>query len=74
MREYNAESPKQGRKRFNSIVKTMCFSYLPVIYLWYLLSNQTLIAKENVDLQFFSETPGFWVNFKSSEGLRTQIP
>ena len=33
MREYNAESPKQGRKGFNSIVKTIYFSYLPTIYL-----------------------------------------
>ena len=32
--EYDAESPKQGRKRFNSIVKTINFSYLPIIYLW----------------------------------------
>ena len=35
MREYNAETPKQGRKRFNSIAKTIHFSYLPIIYLWY---------------------------------------
>ena len=34
MCEYNAESPKQGRKRFNSIVKTIHFSYLPISYLW----------------------------------------
>ena len=33
LREYNAESPKQGRKRFNSIVKMINFSYLPIIYL-----------------------------------------
>ena len=32
-REYNSKSPKQGRKRFNSIVKTIHFSYLPIIYL-----------------------------------------
>ena len=31
--EYNAESPKQGRKTFNSIVKTIHFSNLPIIYL-----------------------------------------
>ena len=31
---HNAKSPKQGRKRFNSIVKTIHFSYLPIIYLW----------------------------------------
>ena len=34
MREYKAKSPKQGRKRFNSIVKTVLISYLPIIYLW----------------------------------------
>ena len=33
MRKYNAESPKQGRKRFNSIAKTINFSYPPIIYL-----------------------------------------
>ena len=30
MLEYNAESPKQGRKGFNSIVKTIYFYYLPI--------------------------------------------
>ena len=34
MREYNAKSPKQVRKRFNSTAKTIHFSYLPIIYLW----------------------------------------
>ena len=33
-REYNAESPKQGRKRFNSIVKTIGFDHLVIISLW----------------------------------------
>ena len=33
LRKYNAESPKQGKKRFNSNVKTINFSYLPIIYL-----------------------------------------
>ena len=32
IRKYNAESPKQGRKRLNSIVKRINFSYLPHIY------------------------------------------
>ena len=32
MRKYNAQSPKQGRKRFNSIVKTINISYFPIIY------------------------------------------
>ena len=35
MRKYNAQSQKQGRKRFNYIVKTIHFSYLPIIYLWF---------------------------------------
>ena len=35
MREYNAESSKHDRKGFNSIVKTIYFSYLPIIYLQY---------------------------------------
>ena len=33
MHKYNAEIPKQDRKRFNSIVKTIHNSYLPIIYL-----------------------------------------
>ena len=33
MREYNAESPKQDRKRFNSVVKTIGFGHLVIIYL-----------------------------------------
>ena len=33
MRKYNAESPKQGRKRFNSIVKTIYFDHLVISYL-----------------------------------------
>ena len=32
MREYNAESPKQGKKRFNSFVKTTNIAYLGIIY------------------------------------------
>ena len=31
MREYIAESPKQGRKRFTSIVKTIGFDHLVII-------------------------------------------
>ena len=34
MREYNAESPKQDSKRFNSIVKMIGFGHLVIIYLW----------------------------------------
>ena len=32
-RKYNAESPKQGSKRFNSIVKTINIADLGIIYL-----------------------------------------
>ena len=39
MREYNAESPKQGRKRFNSIVKTIGFDHLVIIYLCFILNS-----------------------------------
>ena len=35
MREYIAESPKQGSKRFNSIEKTFGFDHLVIIYLWF---------------------------------------
>ena len=34
MREYNAESQKQGRKRLISTVKTIGFDHLVIIYLW----------------------------------------
>ena len=34
MRKYKAESPKQGSKRFNSIVKTINIGDLGIIYLW----------------------------------------
>ena len=34
MREYIAECPKQGRKRFNSIAKTIYIADLVIIYLW----------------------------------------
>ena len=40
MHQYNAESPKQGRKRFNYIVKTIYFSYLPITYLSMLQTHQ----------------------------------
>ena len=33
MREDNAESPKQGRKKFNSIIKTISFDHLVIFYL-----------------------------------------
>ena len=34
MCEYNSESPKQGRKRFNSIAKTIHFSNLPITFIY----------------------------------------
>ena len=34
IRKYNAESPKQGSKRFNSAVKTINIANLGIIYLW----------------------------------------
>ena len=33
MHKYNAESPKQGSKRFNYIVKTINIADLGIIYL-----------------------------------------
>ena len=32
--QYNAKSPKQGRRRFNSIVKTIHIANLGIVYLW----------------------------------------
>ena len=32
--KYNAESPKQGSKRFNYIAKTKYIADLGIIYLW----------------------------------------
>ena len=34
MRKYNAESPKQGSRRFISIVKTKYIADLGLVYLW----------------------------------------
>ena len=44
MHEYNAESPKQGRKGFIYIVKRIHFSYLPIIYLCVQLTAYEYIA------------------------------
>ena len=46
MREYNAESLIQGSKRLNSIVKTIYFSYLPIIYLYAARSGGYPLANE----------------------------
>ena len=32
--KYNAESPKQGSKRFNSITKTIHFAHLGIIFIY----------------------------------------
>ena len=40
MRKYNAESTKQGSKRFNSIVKTINIANLGIIYLCKSLTAQ----------------------------------
>ena len=45
MREYNAESQKQGRKRFNSIVKTIGFDHLVIIYLWVFSSSKAMFPQ-----------------------------
>ena len=42
MHKYNAKSPKQDRKRFNSIVKTIHIFYLPIIYLCLQVSGSGL--------------------------------
>ena len=40
MRKYNAESPKQGSRRFNSIVKTKYIADLGIVYLCCQSTNQ----------------------------------
>ena len=42
---YNPESPEQGRKMFISQVKTIYYSYLPIIYLWYQYCASDLLWK-----------------------------
>ena len=44
MREYIAESPKQGSKRFNSFVKTIGFDHLVIIYLWVIHSMKKIFT------------------------------
>ena len=44
MRKYNAESPKQGSRRFNSIVKTKYIADLGIVYLWYTGSGSLPLA------------------------------
>ena len=42
MRKYNAESPKQGSRRFNFIVKTKYIDDLGIVYLWVDASDSEL--------------------------------
>ena len=77
MRKYNAESPKQGRKRFNSIVKTIGFDHLVIIYLWHWLFTVNTISAVQVRIVMSgdyalkagvaSSTIGWWssYNFES---------
>ena len=39
--KYNAESPKQDSKRFNSITKRIYISDLGIIYLWVIIYKST---------------------------------
>ena len=39
MRKYNTESPKQGSRRFNSIVQTKYIANLGIVYLWLVWSK-----------------------------------
>ena len=45
MHVYKAESPKQGRKRFNSIVKRIGFDHLVIIYLWSLWKMSGFVSR-----------------------------
>ena len=65
MREYNAESPKQGRKRINSIVETIHFSYLPIIYLC--PPHSTALRKGNMDFSWAQTVPNHRWRIKSEE-------
>ena len=51
--EYNAESPRKGRKRLYSIAKTIHFSYLPIIYLWPFLR----VTEKNVGRLYITVPP-----------------
>ena len=37
--KYNAESPNQGRKRFNSITKTIHFAHLGILFIYTTLAE-----------------------------------
>ena len=47
LRKYNAESPKQGSKSFNSIVKTINIADMCIIHLWYtVMVYRTRLVKD----------------------------
>ena len=48
MRAYNAESPKQDSKRFNSNAKTKYIANLGIIYLWALSTQKCQVSTINV--------------------------
>ena len=52
MRKYNAESPKHGSRRFNSIVKTNYIDDLGIVYLSYCLTRvpEKIGCDDNVDV------------------------
>ena len=55
MRVYNAESPKQDSRRFNSIVKTKYIDDLGIVYLWgqvyiYIISSTVRVSKVVINI------------------------
>ena len=52
MCKYNAESPKQGSKRFNYIVKTINIVNLSIIYLCFQVFNYRYFFNESVPVRF----------------------
>ena len=49
MRKYNAEIPKQGSTRFNSIVKTKYIANLGIVYLWDGCKNGRIWRRRNIE-------------------------
>ena len=46
MLKYNAESPKQGSRRFNSIVKTKYIDDLGIVYLCYMVIVGSILNED----------------------------
>ena len=42
--KYNAESPKQSSKRFNSIMKTIHFAHLGILFIYELYRPQKVVS------------------------------